>query len=124
MSAPKPVISNVFESSASDRLARFITEQGIAGKEVVPLTPDAFQTTLRGGRDAVAVRLSSDFSRLLYSSYFGGSGIEYGRGAAIGNGVFYFGGETTSPDFPKVAAPQASYGGNADAFVARLNPGQ
>ncbi len=41
MSAPKPVISNVFESSASERLARFITQQGVAGKEVVPLTPDA-----------------------------------------------------------------------------------
>ena len=41
MSAPKPVISNVFESSASDRLARFITEQGIASSDVIPLTPDA-----------------------------------------------------------------------------------
>ena len=41
MSAPKPVISNVFESSASDRLARFMTQQGIASKEVTPLTPDA-----------------------------------------------------------------------------------
>ena len=41
MSAPKPVISNVFESSASDRLARFINQQGIASKEVIPLTPDA-----------------------------------------------------------------------------------
>jgi len=41
MSAPKPVISNVFESPASDRLARFITQQGIASKEVIPLTPDA-----------------------------------------------------------------------------------
>ena len=41
MSAPKPVISNVFESSASDRLASFITQQGIASKEVTPLTPDA-----------------------------------------------------------------------------------
>ena len=41
MSAPKPVISNVFESSASDRFARFITQQGIASKEVIPLTPDA-----------------------------------------------------------------------------------
>ena len=41
MSAPKPVISNVFESSASDRLARFMTQQGIASKEVIPLTPDA-----------------------------------------------------------------------------------
>ena len=41
MSAPKPVISNVFESSASDRLARFITQQGVTSKEVIPLTPDA-----------------------------------------------------------------------------------
>jgi aminoglycoside/choline kinase family phosphotransferase len=41
MSAPKPVISNAFESSASDRLARFIAQQGIASKEVIPLTPDA-----------------------------------------------------------------------------------
>jgi N-acetylmuramate 1-kinase len=41
MSAPKPVISNAFESSASDRLARFITQQEIASKEVIPLTPDA-----------------------------------------------------------------------------------
>ena len=41
MSAPKPVISNVFESSASDRLERFITQQGVASKEVIPLTPDA-----------------------------------------------------------------------------------
>src|SRR5215216_4451192 len=41
MSAPKPVISNVFESSASDRLTRFITEQGNASTEVIPLTPDA-----------------------------------------------------------------------------------
>jgi aminoglycoside/choline kinase family phosphotransferase len=41
MSVAKPVISNVFESSASDRLARFITQQGIASKEIIPLTPDA-----------------------------------------------------------------------------------
>jgi aminoglycoside/choline kinase family phosphotransferase len=41
MSAPKPVISNAFESSASDRLARFVTQQGSATSNVVPLTPDA-----------------------------------------------------------------------------------
>ena len=41
MSSAKQVISNAFESSASDRLARFIAQQGITGKEVVPLTPDA-----------------------------------------------------------------------------------
>lgn len=41
MSAPKPVISNVFESSASDRLAGFMTQQGLASTEVIALTPDA-----------------------------------------------------------------------------------
>jgi len=41
MSSAKQVISNAFDSSASDRLARFIAQQGITGKEVVPLTPDA-----------------------------------------------------------------------------------
>src|SRR5689334_727020 len=41
MSSAKQVISNAFESSASDRLASFITQQGITGREVVPLTPDA-----------------------------------------------------------------------------------
>ena len=41
MSSAKQVISNEFESSASDRLARFIAQQGIAGREVTPLTPDA-----------------------------------------------------------------------------------
>jgi N-acetylmuramate 1-kinase len=41
MSSAKQVISNAFESSASDRLARFIAQQGITGREVIPLTPDA-----------------------------------------------------------------------------------
>jgi aminoglycoside/choline kinase family phosphotransferase len=41
MSSAKQVISNAFESSAADRLARFITQQGIATPEVIPLTPDA-----------------------------------------------------------------------------------
>lgn len=41
MSSAKQVISNAFEFSAADRLARFITQQGITSREVVPLTPDA-----------------------------------------------------------------------------------
>src|SRR5262245_32012450 len=41
MSSAKQVVSNAFESSASERLARFIAGQGIAGLEITPLTPDA-----------------------------------------------------------------------------------
>ena len=45
MSSAKQVISNVFESSAADRLARFITQHGITSREIVPLTPDASTRT-------------------------------------------------------------------------------
>jgi aminoglycoside/choline kinase family phosphotransferase len=41
MSSAKQVISNAFEPSASDRLARFIAQQGITNKEIIALTPDA-----------------------------------------------------------------------------------
>jgi len=41
MSSAKQVVSNAFETSASERLARFIAGQGITGLEITPLTPDA-----------------------------------------------------------------------------------
>jgi len=41
MSSAKQVVSNTFESSAADRLARFITQQGLRSRDVVALTPDA-----------------------------------------------------------------------------------
>src|SRR5687767_15867968 len=41
MSSAKQVISNAFESSASDRLARFIAQEGNTSRKVIPLTPDA-----------------------------------------------------------------------------------
>src|SRR6266481_2175595 len=41
MSSAKQVIANAFESSASERLAKFITAQEITNQEILPLTPDA-----------------------------------------------------------------------------------
>jgi aminoglycoside/choline kinase family phosphotransferase len=41
MSSAKQVVSNAFESPASERLARFISGQGIASLEITALTPDA-----------------------------------------------------------------------------------
>jgi len=60
MSAAKQVVSNAFESSASERLARFIAGQGIAGLEIVPLTPDAstrkyFRIPWKRGKAVAAV---------------------------------------------------------------------
>jgi aminoglycoside/choline kinase family phosphotransferase len=60
MSSAKQVVSNGFESSASERLARFIAGQGIAGLEITPLTPDAstrkyFRIPWKKGRAVAAV---------------------------------------------------------------------
>jgi len=41
MSSVKQVMTSTFELSASDRLLRFLETQGLPGKLVVPLTPDA-----------------------------------------------------------------------------------
>jgi len=60
MSSAKQVVSNAFESSASERLARFISGQGIASLEITPLTPDAstrkyFRIAWKKGKAVAAV---------------------------------------------------------------------
>src|SRR5215204_4878770 len=60
MSSAKQVVSNPFESSASDRLARFIAGQGITSIDITPLTPDAstrkyFRIPWKKGKAVAAV---------------------------------------------------------------------
>jgi N-acetylmuramate 1-kinase len=60
MSSAKQVVSNAFESSASERLARFIAGEGIKGLEITPLTPDAstrkyFRIPWKKGKAVAAV---------------------------------------------------------------------
>jgi aminoglycoside/choline kinase family phosphotransferase len=60
MSSAKQVVSNAFETSASERLARFIAGQGLTGLEITPLTPDAstrkyFRIPWKKGKAVAAV---------------------------------------------------------------------
>lgn len=60
MSSAKQVVSNAFESSAPERLARFIAGEGITGVDIVPLTPDAstrkyFRIPWKKGKAVAAV---------------------------------------------------------------------
>ena len=95
-------------------------------------TVNAFQPTFHGGTgvftglplDAWVAKLNASGSALVYSTYLGGSGDEFGNGIAVGaDGSVYVAGETTSPDFPTANAPQPTFaGGGEDAFVAKMNP--
>ncbi len=94
-----------------------------------PLTSGALQSKYGGGKrqwdgDGALAMLSPEGSRLLYSTYFGGSGDDLIRSIALGpNGEIYLVGSTTSPDFPVTSnAVQKSLSGNADAFVVKLVP--
>ena len=88
-----------------------------------PMAGSPLQATLNGGYDAFVAKLNADGSALVYATYLGGSQYEEGQGLAVdATGHAYVTGWTTSPDFPVAGSPfQATFGGGANAFVAKLN---
>jgi hypothetical protein len=72
--------------------------------------------------DAFVAKLNSTGSALVYSTYLGGSGGDWGFGiAADAAGNAYVAGQTTSTDFPTVNPLQATLRGSAAPFLTKLN---
>jgi hypothetical protein len=66
-----------------------------------PVTADAFQPVRAGDYDAVITKLSIDGSAVEYSTFLGGSFVDYGTGIAIDTaGDTYVTGWTNSRNFP------------------------
>src|SRR5258708_20355446 len=86
-----------------------------------PTTIGAFQTTFAGG-DAFVMKVDPTGSALVYSTYLGGSGADWGNGIAVDSGGnAYVTGITFSTDFPTTAgAFQSAVSGGA--FVTKLDP--
>ena len=74
--------------------------------------------------DSFVAKISPDGSKLLYSTFLGGSnGGDHSFAVAVDRaGNAYVTGDTASNDFPTVNAMQPSFGGGGDAFVAKINP--
>ena len=87
-------------------------------------TKNAFQASYGGGYgDAFIMKLDPSGGHNLYFTYLGGSGSDGATGIAIDSlGNAYVSGWTDSADFPIHNAFQATYGGNRDAFIAKLAP--
>ena len=82
-------------------------------------------TGLFGVVDVFVSKFNPQGSGLVYSTYLGGSSIEFAGSIALDSSLnAYVTGETTSDDFPVVNAVQAviSAPNSAEAFVAKLNP--
>jgi hypothetical protein len=81
-----------------------------------------FQTIYGGNTDAFVVQLDATGSNLVYSSYLGGNGADFGLGIAVdSSGNAYVTGSTLSTNFPVVAALQSFNNGSSDAFVTKVN---
>lgn len=77
-----------------------------------------------GGRDLLALELSSDLSQLLYSRRVGGTQNDSGRAAAVdGLDVIWIMGMTESSDFPVVAPIQGGYAGGVDGAITQHRRG-
>ncbi len=90
-----------------------------------PTTLLAFQSANAGSTDAFVTKLNPAGSvPLVYSTYLGGSGDDFGQGIAVdAAGNAYVTGYTGSTNFPTTAgAFQIANAGSNDAFVTTLNP--
>jgi hypothetical protein len=96
---------------------------GITTSDDFPVTPGAFQTENAGIFDAFLTKLNPTGSALVYSTYLGGSGSDFGTGIVVnaaGNAIVS--GSTLSADFPVTpGAYQTALAGSEDAFAARFN---
>jgi hypothetical protein len=91
---------------------------------------DPFQPKYGGGIwDAFVAKISADGQKLLYSSYLGGGGEDWGFSVGVdsgGNAIVV--GQTTSADFPDLNAFQDHHAANMpgstpfDAFITRITP--
>ncbi len=89
-----------------------------------PVTPGAFQTTFNE-QEAFITKLAIDGSSLVYSTFLGGSDIDYGYGIALDTlGNAYVTGVTNSFDFPVTpGAFQTTKGpANGQPYVSKLSP--
>jgi hypothetical protein len=95
-----------------------------------PVTAGAFQRHFGGSGsfgqgDAFVVKLNPAGTALVYATYLGGSGDEFGFNGAIaldGSGSAYIAGTTNSPNFATLTAFQPQLGGgDRDAFLVKLS---
>ena len=87
------------------------------------LTANAIQPTNHGGADDFVTKINAN-GALVYSTYLGGSGDDFGNGIAVDSVAnAYVVGITTSADFPTANALQGTYAGDEDTFVTKINAG-
>jgi len=93
---------------------------GLSYSPNFPVTGGALQSANGGAGDAFFTKINTGGGAFVYSTLFGGGGLDQGNGIAVDpNGNVYVAGESSSVGL--FASPRP-YGGNGDAFLAKFNP--
>jgi photosystem II stability/assembly factor-like uncharacterized protein len=86
-----------------------------------PTTQEAFQKGSTGANDVFVIKLNPEGNALVYSTYIGGAGDDFGFGIAVDSaGAAYVTGQTGSPNFP--TKPAMPFIDSVSAFVLKMNP--
>jgi hypothetical protein len=96
---------------------------GETGSSDFPTTPGAFRTTRNASYDAYVTKLNPAGSGLVYSTFIGGSQVDFAARIAVdASNSAYVLGNTSSPDFPTTpGAFDTSQNGSFDLFLLKLN---
>lgn len=97
------------------------TVGGYTGSSDFPVL-NSYQPSKAGGAfDAFIIRISTDGSSLIYSTYLGGSETDRVFGISVRDGTAYVCGRSNSTDFPTVNPYQANYAGDYNPFISKLS---
>jgi len=114
---------------ADDSGCAYVT--GHSGSDDFPITSEAFDTSYNGGwvyGDVFITKIDPTGNNLIYSTWLGGGGCDYGRSVAIDDSYnVYVTGYTDSPNFPTTIGtfdtthegiyPEYAF----DTFISKLN---
>ncbi len=86
-------------------------------------TASGYAGSYAGDGDVFITKLDAEGSSLVYSTYLGGTGYDYGTSIVVDSSEnVYVAGGTVSSDFPTTAAMYENYaGGDYDAFLSKID---
>jgi gliding motility-associated-like protein len=80
------------------------------------------QSALSGSQDAVIVKMNSGLTTMIWSTYFGGTGVETGNSLQLAsNGNVYVAGGTNSTSLPVFSGNDLTFnGGSSDGYLLKI----
>lgn len=79
-------------------------------------------STLLGLQDAVVFKMSSNLTSLIWSTYYGGTGVETGNSLELSSsGELFVAGGTSSSNLPINGGFDGTFGGVSDGYLAKFN---